>query len=50
MVALYGRVEEPKYGSRLQLMQPQLEIVDDPDEQGSSEHGLAGGNGLRESL
>jgi len=50
MVALYGRVEEPKYGSRLQLMQPQFEIVDDPDEQGSSEHGLAGGNGLRESL
>ena len=31
-------------------MQPQFEIVDDPDEPGSSEHGTAGGNGVRESL
>jgi ATP-dependent DNA helicase RecG len=51
-VALYGRVEEPKYGRRLQLMQPQFEIVDDPDEPGTSEQHAhkSGGNGLPESL
>ncbi|MBV9609331.1 MAG: ATP-dependent DNA helicase RecG, partial [Acidobacteria bacterium] len=50
-VALYGRVEEPKFGGkRLQLMQPQFEIVDDPAERNSEEPQKAGGNGVPESL
>jgi len=33
MVALYGKVEEGRYGGELQLMQPQFEILGDPSEE-----------------
>ncbi len=38
MVALYGKVEEDRYGGELQLMQPQFEILGDPtDEDGGDQ-------------
>ncbi|MGZ4733808.1 MAG: ATP-dependent DNA helicase RecG [Terriglobales bacterium] len=38
MVALYGKVEEDRYGGELQLMQPQFEILGDPsDEEGGEQ-------------
>ena len=37
MVALYGKVEEDRYGGELQLTQPQFEILGDPaDEEGEA--------------
>jgi ATP-dependent DNA helicase RecG len=33
MVALYGKVEEDRYGGELQLMQPQFEILGDPSDE-----------------
>jgi ATP-dependent DNA helicase RecG len=32
LVALYGKVEEDRYGGELQLMQPQFEILGDPSD------------------
>jgi ATP-dependent DNA helicase RecG len=37
MVALYGKVEEGRYGGELQLMQPQFEILGDPSEEEGGE-------------
>ena len=38
MVALYGKVEEDRFGGELQLMQPQFEILGDPsDEDGGGQ-------------
>jgi ATP-dependent DNA helicase RecG len=37
MVALYGKVEQGLHGGELQLVQPQFEIVGDPDEEASSD-------------
>ena len=37
MVALYGKVEEERYGGDLQLVQPQFEILDDAADEGSSD-------------
>src|SRR5262245_39819796 len=33
MVALYGKVEEDRYGRELQLVQPQFEILGDPSDE-----------------
>ena len=37
LVALYGKVEEERYGGELQLVQPQFEILDDSADNGSSD-------------
>ena len=37
LVALYGKVEEERYGGELQLVQPQFEILDDSADDGSSD-------------
>jgi ATP-dependent DNA helicase RecG len=37
LVALYGKVEEERYGGDLQLVQPQFEILDDSADDGSSD-------------
>ena len=41
MVALYGKVEEGRYGGELQLMQPQFEILGDPSEEEGGEQKAA---------
>ena len=41
MVALYGKVEEDRYGGELQLMQPQFEILGDPSEEEDGEQKAA---------
>ncbi len=41
MVALYGKVEEDRYGGDLQLMQPQFEILGDPSDEDGGEQKAA---------
>ena len=41
MVALYGKVEEDRYGGQLQLMQPQFEILGESSEEDGGEQKTA---------
>ncbi len=41
MVALYGKVEEDRYGGELQLVQPQFEILGDPSDEDGGEQKAA---------
>jgi ATP-dependent DNA helicase RecG len=41
MVALYGKVEEDRFGGELQLMQPQFEILVDPSDEDGGEQKAA---------
>jgi ATP-dependent DNA helicase RecG len=43
IVALYGKVEQDQRGGELQLMQPQFEIVSDPDDSAKDDSSQAAG-------